>query len=190
MSHVDTVNTRDQSTYCFNDLNCEYILAHNCLNIQQIFNPKKSFRMLRIRVFHLYWECPPIPSNPIYVDTVNASHKISNAFNPKMYWQCQYCQYRWKALILSFPKLFMDWKSIEYQGSYEPFEMYWQCWHCRYKESKGLKHSMLCMSTLLTQKIKACNALNAMYVDTIDTGSNYIVYHSTNYNLFWIKALY
>ena len=28
---------------------------------------------------------------------------------------------------------------------------------------------MLCMLTLSTQKIKACNTLNAMYVDTIDT---------------------
>ena len=70
-------------------------------------------------------------------------------------------------------------------------------------------HSMLYMSTVSTEKIKACNALNAMYVDTVDTSSNYIVYHSmkslnynfefnfelkpcinSNYNLFRIKALY
>ena len=34
---------------------------------------------------------------------------------------------------------------------------------------------------------------NAMDVDTVDTGSNYIVHHSTkssNYNIIWIKALY
>ena len=49
------------------------------------------------------------------------------------------------------------------------------------------------MSILSTQQIKACNALNAMYVDTVNTGSNYIVYHSMkslNYNLLQIKSLY
>ena len=52
---------------------------------------------------------------------------------------------------------------------------------------------MLCMLALLTQKIKACNALNALYIDTVNTGLNYIVYHnikSLNYNLFETKALY
>ena len=31
-------------------------------------------------------------------------------------------------------------------------------------------HCMLCMSTLLTQRIKAHNALNAVYIDTVNTG--------------------
>ena len=38
-----------------------------------------------------------------------------------------------------------------------------------FKESKGVMHSMLCVLTLLTQKIKACNTLNAMYINTVDT---------------------
>ena len=49
--------------------------------------------------------------------------KTSNGLNigwilrklwPKMYWQCQHCQYSWKALILSFLKLQTDWKSVKY----------------------------------------------------------------------------
>ena len=39
---------------------------------------------------------------------------ISRKLWAKMCWQCQYCWYFWKALILSFPKLFSDWKSVEY----------------------------------------------------------------------------
>ena len=31
-----------------------------------------------------------------------------------------------------------------------------------------MSQNVLAMSTLLKQRIKACNALNAMYVDTVD----------------------
>ena len=44
MSHVETVNTTDQSTRYFNGSNamlCTHVSAHNFLNIQRIFNPKK-----------------------------------------------------------------------------------------------------------------------------------------------------
>ena len=56
VSHVDTdtVDTRDQSTSCFNGSNamlCRYsqykihthVCAHNFLNIQRISNPEKSY---------------------------------------------------------------------------------------------------------------------------------------------------
>ena len=38
----------------------------------------------------MFWKAetqgsPTIPSDPMYVDAVNTSHKISNAFNAKMY---------------------------------------------------------------------------------------------------------
>ena len=39
---------------------------------------------------------------------------ISRKLWAKMCWRCWHCRYSWKALILSFPKLFWDWKSVEY----------------------------------------------------------------------------
>ena len=64
-----------------------------------------------------------------------------------------------------------------------------------------MSQNVLEMSTLLIQRIKSCNAFNAMYVDTVDTndalnamyvdtvntGLNYTVYYSTkssSYNSF------
>ena len=68
--------------------------------------------------------------NAMHVDTVETVEKswfwafqnfkrIENWLNikeviAKMCWQCQHCWYSWKALILSFPKLFSDWKLVEY----------------------------------------------------------------------------
>ena len=43
------------------------------------------------------------------------------------------------------------------------------CRDGRYKGSKQAIHCMLWMSTLLRQRIKACNAFNAMHVNTVDT---------------------
>ena len=83
VSHVETVDTRDQSTSCFNgsnDMLCLYsrykmhIHADMCLPITfLIFNgfsiPKK------------FWNAKnqgfPTISNPIYVDTVDTSRNIS-----------------------------------------------------------------------------------------------------------------
>ena len=53
-----------------NAYTCTHVSAHNFLNIQQIFNPKK------------FWNAenqgfPTIPPNPIYVDTVDTSRNIS-----------------------------------------------------------------------------------------------------------------
>ena len=43
------------------------------------------------------------------------------------------------------------------------------CWDGRYKGSKQAMHCMLYMLTLSRQRIKACNAFNAIYVNTVDT---------------------
>ena len=46
------------------------------------------------------------------------------------------------------------------------------CWDDRYIGSKQAMHCMLCMfymSTMWRQRIKACKAFNAMYVDTVNT---------------------
>ena len=51
------------------------------------------------------------------------------------------------------------------KGAVAPFSC--QAGQC--KGSKQTRHSMLCMSTLPTQRIKACKAFNAIYVDIVDT---------------------
>ena len=53
------------------------------LNIQWVFNP--IFLNAENQSFLT------VPSNFVYVNTVDVSHKISNAFNAKMYWQCRHC---------------------------------------------------------------------------------------------------
>ena len=63
-------------------------------------------------------------------------------------------------------QIFPDLKSIEYYGKYEPK------FTGNVDTIKGVKHSMLCILTLLTQNIKACNALNAMYINTVNTNKN------------------
>ena len=94
---------------------------------------------------------------------------ISRKLWGKMYWQCQHCWYSWKALILSFPKLQMDWKSVEYQGSYEAkctgnvntvdtVEKPWFWAFQNFKQIENLlnikevmRQNVLAMSTLLIQ---------------------------------------
>ena len=72
-------------------LSIQEIRACNASNVIYIktVNPKKvldaenqGIPTITIQSFH--------PSNPTYVDTVIASCKISNAFNAKIYWQCQH----------------------------------------------------------------------------------------------------
>ena len=41
-------------TLYYTSLTCIHVFAHNFLNIQWIFNPKKSFRKLRVRAFQPY----------------------------------------------------------------------------------------------------------------------------------------
>ena len=68
------------------DTNYIHICAHNFLNILRIFNPKKSFRKLRLRAFQPYHQILYMLTlstlgisisnafNAIYVDTVNTKH--------------------------------------------------------------------------------------------------------------------
>ena len=63
------------------------------------------------------WGFPTIPSNSIYVRGVEGYFDLRHhptCFNIHSIWW-----YGWKALSLSFPKLFADWKLVEYQESYE-----------------------------------------------------------------------
>ena len=81
-----------------------HIFAHNFLNIQPIFNLKKFFEKLRIRAFqpykcYVYWSMMEVSKVEI---TFNTSDLDST------WW------YGWKALSMSFLKLFVDWKSVEY----------------------------------------------------------------------------
>ena len=71
---------------------------------------------------------PTTPSNTMYLDTVDTSHKISNAFSAKMYWQCQHCQYRWKGLIVIWTINCFD-------------LLYWQYWH----ETQHTIHFLFCI---------------------------------------------
>ena len=64
--YVDAVNAKD--------IGSTHISVHNFLNIQPIFNLKKFWKA-QTEGFQT------IPSNAIYVDTFDTSHKISNAFN-------------------------------------------------------------------------------------------------------------
>ena len=83
-----------------------HILARNFLNIQWIFNPKKvleswdlglSKYTIKSYVCWTYRRCRRL------------SLTSSTCFNIHSIWW-----YGWKALSLSFPKLFSDWKSIKY----------------------------------------------------------------------------
>ena len=84
--------------------------THNFLNIQLIFNPQKVLESWDLELsnhtikWYLCWRCQRLfqPLTPL---TCFDIHSI--------WW------YGWKALSLSFPKLFADWKSVECQGSYK-----------------------------------------------------------------------
>ena len=92
---VDTVDTKIKACNALNAMFFEtvdttvkthpHIPAHNFLNIQQIFNPQKSFGKLRLRDFqpyHQYYICRHCryktrisnAFNAIYVDTVDTKH--------------------------------------------------------------------------------------------------------------------
>ena len=85
-----------------------HIFAHNFLNIQLIFNLKKFWK-LRLRAFQPYHQMLCMLKHVGGVEV-----KITfNTFNLHSNW------YGWKALGLSFLKLFADWKLVEYKESYE-----------------------------------------------------------------------
>ena len=82
-----------------------HIFTYNFLNIQLIFNPQKvldSWDLGLSSHFIKYYVCQSM-SEVLKVEiTFNTSDKDS------IWW------YGWKALSLSFSKLFADWKSVEY----------------------------------------------------------------------------
>ena len=79
-----------------------HIFAYNFLNIQPIFNLQKVLESWDLGLSNdtiKYYVCQSI----LEVSKVKITFDTDN-----IWW------YGWKALSLSFPKLFADWKSIEY----------------------------------------------------------------------------
>ena len=83
----------------------KYIFAHNFLNIQPIFNPQKVLESWDLDLSNHTTQC--------YV--CRRGRKLFWLLTP---WTCfdihSIGWYGWKGLSLSFPKLFADWKSVEY----------------------------------------------------------------------------
>ena len=86
------------STYiAFNALH-PLILCIDSVNIASTFWPITFLIFNGSSIQKKFWKAEnqgflTTPSNTMYVDTVNTSRNISNAFNVKMYWQCRYCRY-------------------------------------------------------------------------------------------------
>ena len=81
-----------------------HIFTHNFLNIQWIFNPQKVLES---------WDLGLSNHIKCYVcQSMSEVSKVKITFDTSdidsIWW------YGWKVLSLSFPKLFADWKSIEY----------------------------------------------------------------------------
>ena len=87
-----------------------HIFAYIFLNILSIFNPKKVLDSWDLGLsnhiikYYICWSMSELLKVEISFDTSNIDS----------IWL-----YGWKALSLSFPKLFVDWNSVEYQESYE-----------------------------------------------------------------------
>ena len=79
------------------------IFAHNFLIFQWIFNPKKGFGKLRLRTFQPYH---PILCMSKYVKGQKITFDTFNIHSIGLN--------GWKTLSFSFPKLFLDWKLVEY----------------------------------------------------------------------------
>ena len=79
--------------------------THNFLNIQRIFNPQKVLKSWHLDLSNHTIQC--------YVcRNMLKGSKVEITFNPFNIYSMRW--YGWKGLSLSFPKLFADWKSIEY----------------------------------------------------------------------------
>ena len=106
---------------------------------------------------------------------------ISRKLWSKMFWQCQHCQYSWKALILGFPKLQMDWKSVEYQGSYEPkcagnvntvHNTVKKPWFWAFQNFFGLKIGWILRKLWTEMYVEYVRATNAIvFVSTVSTNN-------------------
>ena len=79
------------------------IFAHNFLNIQLIFNPQKVLESWDLGLSNHTMLCILK-----HVGGVEGRNTFDTSDIDRIWW------YGWKALSLSFPKLFVDWKSVEY----------------------------------------------------------------------------
>ena len=90
---------------CYVETKDIHIFSHNFLNIQTIFNPKKV-----LESWDLDLSKHTIQYNVCW--SMSKGSKVKITFKPfdidGIGW------YIWKGLSLSFPKLFSDWKSLEY----------------------------------------------------------------------------
>ena len=82
-----------------------HIFTYNFLNIQLIFNPQKVLESWDLGLsshsikYYVYQSMSEVLKVKITFDTSDID---------SIWW------YGWKALSLSFPELFADWKSVEY----------------------------------------------------------------------------
>ena len=84
LSHVETVNTRDQSMSCFNGSNamlCRYSRYKMHIHVH-MFLPITFLIFNGFSIRKKFWNAenqgfPTIPLHPIYVDTVDTSRNIS-----------------------------------------------------------------------------------------------------------------
>ena len=83
----------------------KHIFAHNFLNIQPIFNLQKVLESWELDLSNHTIQCYVCQSmlKGLKVEITFDSFDIHSIG-----------LYGWKGLILSFPKLFADWKSVEY----------------------------------------------------------------------------
>ena len=87
-----------------------HIFGYNFLNIQPIFNLQKVSESWDLEPsnhtikYYVCWSMLEVSKVEITFDTSNID---------SIWW------HGWKALSLSFPKLFADWKLVEYLESYE-----------------------------------------------------------------------
>ena len=83
----------------------KHIFAHNFLNIQLIFNPQKVLES---------WDLD-LSNHTIQCYVCWRGRKIFRLLTPSTCFNIHSIGwYGWKGLSLSFPKLFADWKSVEY----------------------------------------------------------------------------
>ena len=82
-----------------------HIFAHNFLNIQAIFNPKKVLESWDLDLSNHTIQCNVCWS-------MSKGSKVEITFDPFDIHSIGL--YGWKGLSLSFPKLFADWKSVKY----------------------------------------------------------------------------
>ena len=90
---------------CYVERKDIHIFAHNFLNIQAIFNPKKVLES---------WDLD-LSNHTIQYHVCQRGQKLFQLSTPSTCFNIHCIGWHgWKGLSLSFPKLFLDWKSLEY----------------------------------------------------------------------------